>query len=136
MRHSSSKGLVLGFVTGSNVAIRACNCGHGLALQCRNGGGFQDASKPKVSNVRLVIGIKEYVVGLHITVHNLWQTVVVQVLQTLKHHKNKNMSRPSLHKSCAADRSSTPRRDIHTATEKKTWVVQISTSKSHLGFRG
>ncbi len=92
MRHSSSKGLVLGFVTGSNVAIRACNCGHGLALQCRNGGGFQDASKPEVSNVRLVIGIKEYVVGLHITVHNLWQTVVVQVLQTLKHHKNKNMS--------------------------------------------
>jgi hypothetical protein len=35
----------------------------------------------------LVVSIKKYVVWFHVPVHNLWQTVMVQVLQTLQNKK-------------------------------------------------
>ncbi len=73
--------------TRSNVTIGACNRRHRFSPPCCDGCGFKDSSKPKVSNMCLVVSIKKYVVWFHVPVHNLWQTVMVQVLQTLQNKK-------------------------------------------------
>jgi len=61
--------------TRSNVAVGASNGGHGFCFVRV----LEQLGKAKVRHMSVESGVQENIVGLDISVHNYWRSVVMQV---------------------------------------------------------